>query len=214
MQADKNRLLFLIPSTLILLISGCSITPKPVEVAVLPDFSQVPSSYSVAKRFDEPTTAGPTAVDSAIELSQKYAELSEQAAGLRQKNEDLVAENHRLKTRVAALDNQLEQAQRELTEATGLLRELIIELNNWKTDVIGFRNEMRAAETTQLRALLDILKVLGGEVGAEDFRDEQGPVPQKTTSANDKETGPVAASSTVPSGTQLQESAIMREWDE
>jgi len=37
-------------------------------------------------------------------------------------------------------------------------------LNNWKTDILGFRDEMRDAETAQLEALLKILKVLGGEV--------------------------------------------------
>ena len=39
-----------------------------------------------------------------------------------------------------------------------------IELNNWKIDILGFRDEIRDAETAQLEALLKILKVLGGEV--------------------------------------------------
>ena len=37
-------------------------------------------------------------------------------------------------------------------------------MNNWKTDILGFRDEIRDAETAQLEALLKILKVLGGEV--------------------------------------------------
>jgi hypothetical protein len=50
---------------------------------------------------------------------------------------------------------------------------MLIELNNWKTDVIGFREEIRAADRAQLEALLKILKVLGGEPGAESVPGEQ-----------------------------------------
>ncbi|MFB0524723.1 MAG: hypothetical protein ACETVZ_04235, partial [Phycisphaerae bacterium] len=39
-----------------------------------------------------------------------------------------------------------------------------IELNNWKANVLGFRDERREAEIAQLEALLKILKILGGEV--------------------------------------------------
>jgi hypothetical protein len=42
-----------------------------------------------------------------------------------------------------------------------------IELNNWKTNILGFRDEMRDADKTQLQALLRILKALGGEVNPE-----------------------------------------------
>jgi 5-enolpyruvylshikimate-3-phosphate synthase len=37
-------------------------------------------------------------------------------------------------------------------------------LNNWKMNILGYRDEMRDAETAQLEALLKILKALGGEV--------------------------------------------------
>ena len=39
-----------------------------------------------------------------------------------------------------------------------------VELNNWKTNVLGFREEMRQADTEQLKALLKVLTILGGEV--------------------------------------------------
>ena len=85
---------------------------------------------------------------------------------LRQQKEDFVAQNQQLKERVTALEGQLQQTEKELTEANDLLIEMRIELNNWKTDVLGFRNEMRDAETAQLEALLKILRVLGGEIQA------------------------------------------------
>ena len=38
------------------------------------------------------------------------------------------------------------------------------ELSNSKTDILGFRDELRDADKAQLEALLKILKALGGEV--------------------------------------------------
>ena len=73
---------------------------------------------------------------------------------------------------VASLDGQLQQTQKELAEANGLLIEMRIELNNWKADILGFREEMRNAETAQLETLLRILKILGGQVTTEPARAE------------------------------------------
>jgi len=38
------------------------------------------------------------------------------------------------------------------------------ELNNWKTDILGFRNEMRDAYTAQMEILLKIAQAMGAEV--------------------------------------------------
>jgi len=129
-------------------------------------------SSSVAKRFQESVPQRRTAVESAIELSQKYAQLSEDAVGLRGKNQDLSAENHQLKEQISVLDAKLKQTDKELTEANEFLIEMRIELNSWKTDILGFRDEMREAETAQLEALLKILKVLGGESTTESAQSE------------------------------------------
>jgi DNA anti-recombination protein RmuC len=102
-----------------------------------------------------------------MELSQKYAKLSAEAAVLHQENQDLISKNLQLKDQNAALKAQLQQTQKELTEANDLMIEMRIELNNWKTDIIGFRDEMREADSSQLQALLRILKILGGEVKTE-----------------------------------------------
>lgn len=177
MRISKKNMFFLVPSLLVFMLSGCWVLPEPVGVITLPGPAggqqtsphfakqgKITPSSSVAKRFQQPAQQTQTAVDSAIELSQKYAELSEEAAVLRQKNQSFIAENRHLKNRAAALEAELQQTQKELTEANDLLREMLIELNNWKTDVIGFRGEMREAEKVQLETLLKILKVLGGEV--------------------------------------------------
>ncbi len=109
----------------------------------------------------------PTAVESAIALSDKYAKLSEEASALKQQKQALDAENKKLTEDLQNCRGQLERAQKELTEINDLLVQMRLELNNWKSDVLGFRDEMREAEKAQLEALLKILKLLGGEIKTE-----------------------------------------------
>ena len=167
MQTNKKITLLLIPALLIFLVSGCPLFQNPAGIILQPHSPKVQQSDSVSKRFLESAAQGPTVVESAIKLSEKYAKLSEEAAVLRKENQNFMAENRHLKDRGAALDAQLQQTQKELAEANNLLIEMRIELNNWKADILGFRGEMRDAEKAQLQALLKILNVLGGEVKAE-----------------------------------------------
>ena len=191
MQSNKTIILLLISLMFIFLQSGCSPGQKPVEVIIQPPISiERQQSDSVAKRFPESATQGPTVVESAIELSKKHAKLSEEAAVLRQQNQDLTTRNQKLKDRATALEAQLQQTQKELTEANDLLIEMRIELNNWKVDILGFRDEMRDAGTAQLEALLKILEILGGEATAE--------------SAQSKDTTSSVASSGTPGQTESQ----------
>lgn len=163
MQTIKKiiLLLSLIP---IILISNCVSVQEPPRAAVRPDFAEKRQNPSVANRFQESASQKPTVVESAMELSQRYAKLSEETAVLRQQNRDLTDTNKLLEEQVVALDAQLQQAQKELSEANDVVISMQIELNSWKNDILGFRDEIRGAETAQLEALLKILKVLGGEV--------------------------------------------------
>lgn len=164
----KTILLLAFVAQTLLVVAGCSADRKRTEVAVHPDDPlQKYWNEIIAKRFQEPDSRGSTAVESAIELSEKYASLSEEAAALRQQNQDFMARNQQLKEQTIALDAQVQQAQKELAEANDLLIEMRIELNNWKSNILGFRDEMRDAEIAQLEALLKILKVLGGHVPTE-----------------------------------------------
>ena len=166
MQNAKRTTILLISLTAIFLLTGCSAEQASVETMAGSDPLEFPQDDSVAKRFQESTPQSPTAVDSAIELSEKYARLSEEAAAIRQQNHGLLANKRQLEARTVVLKEQLQQAQKELAEANDLLIEMRIELNNWKTDILGFRDEMRDAEAAQLEALFRILKVLGGQVDA------------------------------------------------
>jgi len=172
MKSNKKTIFLLISLMPVLLLLNCVTVQEPPEVAVISDStdrlsspkSDKQQSDSVAKRFQESAPQQSTVVASAMQLSKEHAKLSEEAAVLRQENKDLNARNQQLKGQVVTLEAQLQQTQRELNEANDLLITMRIELNNWKTDILGFRDEIRDAETAQLEALLKILKVLGGEV--------------------------------------------------
>ena len=172
MQTKKKIIGLVILLVTIFLLPSCSYTQKPSELAVDSAAVGRQQNDSVAKRFQEPDTKGTTVVQSAMKLSGEYAKLTLEAAQLRQQNEDFIAKNRQLNEQVVSLDVQLQQAQKELAEANSLLIEMRVELNTWKADILGFRNEMRNAETAQLETLLRILKVLGGQVAAESARAE------------------------------------------
>lgn len=49
-----------------------------------------------------------------------------------------------------------------------------IELNGWKSNILGFRDEMRNADKAQLQALMRILEALGGETTTEETEEQDG----------------------------------------
>jgi chromosome segregation ATPase len=175
MKANKKISLFLILSVLTLMLAGCPALQEPVEVILKPDQNNVTS-----KRFQDAAPKGQTAVDSAVELSKKNTELFEQMTELMLDNQELTAENRRLEDRIAVLEPELKQAEKEfkqakqeLNEANDLLIEMRIELNNWKTDILGFRNEIRDADTAQMEILLKVARALGAEIATEQQEKKQ-----------------------------------------
>ena len=167
MKSDKKIILTLIILVPAFVLYGCQPVQQPGQIAGQTNSFESLRSDPVAKRFQESTPQNTTAVESAIELSDRYARLSEEASLLRQQSRDAVTKNQQLETQVDDLQTKLDQTQKELTEANDLLIETRIEMNNWKVDILGFRDEMRDAESAQLEALLKILKALGGEVETE-----------------------------------------------
>jgi len=146
----------------VLAVGGCTMPQGPADrAAPIGD-----PGTSAAKRFKDTPLEGRTAVESAIELSEKYARLSDQSVTLRQENQRLSNENETLRQQIAALEAKLKQTQKELGEANELLVEMLTELNHWKSSILGFRGEMRQAAQAQLEALLKVLEILGGEAEA------------------------------------------------
>ncbi len=172
MQTNIKNFSLLILSALTFLLAGCPIVQEPIEVFLKPDSTMQHQSAFVQKRFQKAAPSGKTAVDSAVELSKKNTELFERMTAMQQESQGMIAENRRLKDRVAVLEPELEQVKKELGEANDLLIDMTTELNNWKMQILGFQEEMRDADTEQLRALLKILKVLGGEINTEALRSQ------------------------------------------
>jgi len=163
MKTNNKFFLFLILSALTFLLSGCQALQEPADVILKPGSNQQQSNV-ISKRFQGTASSGQTAVDSAVDLAKKNTELFEQMTVLQQKNQELTAENRQLKDRLAVLEPELKQTKKELNEANDLLIEMRIELNNWKTDILGYREEMRDAYTAQMKILLKIAEAMGAEV--------------------------------------------------
>jgi septal ring factor EnvC (AmiA/AmiB activator) len=159
----KTRILTLIAAGLLLPFAGCYRSEHAGGKGWRLDTSSGQSDIA-GQGFSSAGTQQPTVVESAIALSDKYAKLSEEASALRQQKQDLDAENQKLKDEMQSCRSKLEQTQKDLGEANDLLLEMRVELNNWKNDVLGYRDEMRDAEKAQLEALLKILKLMGGEI--------------------------------------------------
>jgi len=165
MTDRKNYTIYLIVAAVLLASAGCTVE-RPIESLFPPE----PAAKTVAKadmtgRFQDQAVV-PTsnaAAQSAMELSTKYSKTIEELAALKNENQKLLEENRQLQESLAPCQTNLVQTQKELAEANDLLIEMRIEMNNWKTNILGFREEMRNAENAQLDALVKILEVLGGQ---------------------------------------------------
>jgi len=150
-------------------LGGCA-GQRPADVSY-PDTTQ--ASDTPARRFQEPETSSSTLIESAVELSDKYAKLSTKAAELQQLNQDLQHENGQLKLRVESLETQTKQLEAQLDDSNRVVMDLNGELQMWKKDILGFRSEMRAAATAQLNALMKIMTAIGVDKAADDLVSEE-----------------------------------------
>jgi len=110
-------------------------------------------------------TEGQTAVENALIWSEKYSEAVEKLAEAQKEKHEVENTNRQLSEEVVRLQQQIKQYEKELADSNAMLMEMKDELARWKADVLGFRNEMRQAQETQLVALQRVLKLLGGDLG-------------------------------------------------
>jgi uncharacterized phage infection (PIP) family protein YhgE len=165
-----RKIQLIIFNTLILLsLTGCITlheAPK-TKTTAMPVITSGPDN-AAANRFQEPSPEGPTPVETAIQISEKYAKLTEETSALREENNQLNKQNIELNSRLDTANEKLSRAETELKEANDMLIDMRIELNNWKMDVLSFRDEMRSADKAELQALLKILKTLGGDTNLQE----------------------------------------------
>lgn len=201
MRKKKHNVLYIFLPAIAITCASCTIE-KPIESLFNPAPTRRPTvaETDMSGRFQDSGANNPSAIESAMELSGKYAQLLEESTALKADNQRLTGENQRLTDQIPACRNSLTQTQNELAEANDLLIEMRIELNNWKTNILGFRDEMRNAENAQLDALVKILEVLGGQAQAGSPPDlaapsantsSQGPNPPKSPMQNEKTSGKI-----------------------
>lgn len=171
MKKYKKIIAFWVLLGSIFSLAGCMEMGRPFDKPLNSADSGQETNTVPLKRFQDTNSDSPNAVDSAIELSKQYAALSDETAKLKLERQDLINENSQLKQKIAVMEPELAQVNKELTQANDLLIEMRLELNNWKANVLGFRDEMRQAEKAQLEALVKILEILGGET--QDISTEQ-----------------------------------------
>ncbi len=155
---------------LVIIASGCQwvqppapLVGDPVSVSPEPPPAVKSGSRSLEHRFTEGSSDSADAVKTAVLWSEKYERLLETNNELRERNMRLFEENTRLKKETEELGGRLSRAQKELDEANEFLQKMHLELNQWKSDVLGFREELRQAQAAQLQALGKILRILGAE---------------------------------------------------
>ncbi len=155
--------------TALLLLTGCRVIEERViydtsdpPPAAAPSPAARPNTEIIERRFVDPDTRN-DAVQSAVTWAKKYENVVEQNTELREKNNALFVENTELNRQLETAKADLERTRNELNEANEFLQEMHAELNKWKADVLGFRDEMRQAQKAQLEALSRILLILGAE---------------------------------------------------
>jgi chromosome segregation ATPase len=160
------KILMILSLMLSPLFSGCSGGQNPVRIVFPPEFggSDQPQNAANPKRFEEQNSAHADAIEKALEMSEKCSKLTAETTELQKQNENLQQEKQLLSSKLQQTKAELERTQKELSQANDLIMETRVELNDWKSDVLGFREEMRQADIAQLQALKKIVELLGGEV--------------------------------------------------
>ena len=156
-----------------LFLAGCGFPnertidrPMAKSVEKTPDESLMvtdPMAEKMQRRFDPAMQDADDSGQSPIELARSYEELSVKTNALRETNSELTLKNNQLKRQIEMLKSEMEQTKKDMAEANDFLGQMHLELNKWKSDVLGFRQEIRQAQQAQLEALGKILRVLGAE---------------------------------------------------
>lgn len=152
----------------LLSLAGCSQWPQ-VSQSGSPSQAQTaqrPAGSYLDKGLVKGDGGEDGAVSTALAMSEKNAKLSEELLRVQQAKHDLEEVNRKLAAQVITLQADSQASQKELAEAHQMLQEMRKDLDQWKSNVLGFRDEIRQAEQAQAEALRKVLVLLGAEVPA------------------------------------------------
>ena len=162
-----------------LFVSGCDIPEEVVPEKVIPNEIKKQEEPEIPEPVAESSSnkytggmGGENDFESARVWAQKHRKLTEQYKSLQKENDKLKEDNKRLIRRAELSMKSLKRTEQELEEANELLIEMRKELDGWKTNVLGFREEINFVHKEQLEALEKILKLLGYEYEVKDDNKE------------------------------------------
>jgi len=140
-------------------VSGCSglTRDKPGGVESLEDYQMPPLPAP------EPETEGPTLVNRLLELQQRHTQAVQDLSDERDSKRQLSDEKRQLSQQLASTQTELARAQKELQEANDLLLAVRRENDKWKGDVLSHRTEILRAHEAEMKALVKVIRLLGGE---------------------------------------------------
>lgn len=149
----RKAILIVLAATAAAILAGCA--PQPHGVYRMPQ-ATIPGTEMTAAGGGDSLTAA-TVREKLIQQLNESLKLQKNNQGLSEANRRLTAEKQKLTVDLA-------QATGELNDANAMLAELKKELDKWKQDVLGFREEMRLSQRTQLDLMKKLVVLLGGEV--------------------------------------------------
>ena len=139
--------------------SGPSVGPSAAD----PAFGSLGAYLQKASVAKEAETPLPTAIESTLVLQDKYARALEDLRREQERCREITEQKQQLTDENTRIQADLARTQQELGEANGLLVQMRTEIEKWKGDVIGFRDELRQSNRAQLDALAKVMVLLGGE---------------------------------------------------
>ena len=173
--------------TAVTLLAGCDLQPARLEATpkpppTPPGRTDVIDTQGVAAPHDEKPTD--SAVDTALQWAQRYAEVSQKLAESQAENKQLLNEKQAQAEKVTKLQDDLAKTQGQLKDANTMLMDMKRELEKWKDNVLTYRSEMRDAQAAQMNVLVRIVKLLGGDTG--DIASRPAPAAPATTRISDE----------------------------
>ena len=160
--------IFLVLTLVIIVLSGCNMdVPGEIANATITSIQKKPNSQKHVPTDSRNRFISNTADDSCFEdvrgWAEKYKELKSKNEQLEKLNAELTTDNKRFVKRFDAMSANLKITEKELSDANELLIEMRKELDGWKANVLGFREEINEVHKEQLKALVRVLKLLGAE---------------------------------------------------
>lgn len=170
----------ILTSLTLIVFTSCSVVDEPIAIQLTPSPSAsglvqpviltgtnapapAQTNRVIEKRFVDSRNDSTDAIGSALTWAKRYEDLSLKTEKLRETNNRQLIEITDLRHNITQLEAGQKQTTDELRDATDFMEAQQLELTRWKSDVLGFRNEIRAAQATQLKALIKVLKLLGAE---------------------------------------------------